>query len=273
MERISVLSKGISASVSIGGNFLDIEEDGYVGKLTPGMAEIYLWIHPGSVNLWGVDVDGRKNMQLRRNLSTSPALGKYYRQKIQIKESLEPGVYHTEYPINNLRVLQLASDGALEVWLATLFSQNGEFFLTIQRTEQARCYQGVYGVECPRSRYGGRNQNLTFFAQLLGEKIKDLPSIDEFRPDPEPMFTFKPGVNKGVVRWFTDAEGTGAIEVLQGIGKTAMARVHWSQIAKRGRRAYLREGEGVTFEALRSPEQTSGRETTFKLEAVGVTVV
>ena len=267
MEKISVPSMGISASVSIGSQFLDIGEDGYVGRLTLGMrAEIYVWIGQGHDDLYGVDVDGRKNMVLRRILP-APQGGKCYRSRVEVKTGLN-GAHHTQYPANNIRVLRLAPDGTLEVWLASLFSQNGEFFLTIQRTEKAWCHRsGETGVQCPGSRYGERAQNLAFFAQLLGEGVRDLPAEGESWPKTERPVTLRGG-NDGVTQWFTDAEGTGAIQTLKGL-----ARVHWSQITPRDRLAYLREGEKVTFKALRLPEKTSSRETALKLEAVGVTVV
>ena len=255
MERIADVSLGLTFQ----GKRIEIQENGYVGKLTPGQALIeVLTLHN---HLHGFTVDGRKNILPKRNLGLSDE-GRHYeiKIKIQIKTGLN-GVYHTEYPQNNLRLLKIDPDGTLHIWEIALISQDGDFFLTIQKTYETHYYREGGKLICPR--FAEWPQLVDFIMKIAGDGAKEIPTHktsdkgNACAPDLAP--------NTGYVLWFNHAQGVGAIQTPEG-----PARVHWRQIAKRNRLAFLASGEIVRYASLERPTHTKARPTSFKKEVLGV---
>ncbi len=261
MDRIN----GVSITVSMDGNVLEVQDDGYLGKLVPGQALIEVYVLPGC-NIYGFTVDGKKNVVPKKDwalLARPPKEGKHYKARVQIKTSLE-GVYHTEYSDNNLRLLELNSDGNVRIWEIALISQGGDFFVTIQQTYTVCCYSDGQKVVCPR--FDEKWPSIVkLLGKLLGDKVKGLAPVKEYQPEPEPTVDDL-APNTARVLWFNLARGgIGAITTPEG-----EARVYWKQVTKRNRLAFLVPGEVVRYESLGTPFQTRARPTAFKKQAVGV---
>lgn len=254
MEKIADVSLGLTFQ----GERIEIQENGYVGRLTPGQASIeVVTLHD---HLHGFTVDGRKNILPKRNLSHCEG-ERHYEIKIQIKAGLN-GVYYTEYPQNNLRLLEIGPDGALHIWEIALISQDGDFFLTTQKTYETYCYREGGKLICPR--FAEWPQLVDFIKKIVGDGVKKIPAHET--PDKENSGAPDLAPNTGYVLWFNHAQGIGAIQTPDGT-----ARVHWRQIARRNRLAFLASGEIVRYASLDRPTHTKARPTSFKKEVLGVT--
>ena len=252
-----------SVKVSFDGQRLEVQEDGYVGKLTLGMALIEAHVVPGS-NIYGFTVDGKKNVVSKRNWAppTKPQeQRKHYKLRVQIKKN-GIGVCHTEFPGNHFRLLRVAPRGTVRILEIALISQDGDFFLTTQQTYNARCYRDGEKIVCPT--FDRWPQMMEVLKGLLKDRVDKLKPIMEYRPEQEPTAADL-APNTARVLWFNLAWGIGAILTQEG-----MARVHWSGTARRPRLAVLFSGELVSYKLLREPHQTKLRSTSFRKEAVGV---
>lgn len=237
------------------------EEDGYVGQLTDDKAALDIYIERGR-EIHGFAVDGKKNVIPRKNVSEAASDGyKAYRTGIQIKVSLE-GTKHTEYPDNNIRLLEVLP-AQFRIWEVALVSQGGDFFVAVQKTYEAYCYCDGEKFSCPQ--FDDKWPQLGAFLEKLFEgKEDELPPLSSWQPEPETSAEgFAPKTGK--VLWFNFAQGVGAIITPKGT-----ARVHWTQVAKRGRRAYLLPGESVRYASLKAPQNTKLRASSFPNEAVRV---
>ena len=277
-RKIEIPGSGIFAGVRMGDSFLDIDDDGYVGQLPRGTAIIDVWVGADSDDTtYGVYVDGEKNMAYKSNLAL-PGRGKHYTQRVDIKE------YGTRYSGNNLRVLRLGSKGKLLIQEFTLVKQGEDFFFVTQETERARFYRDDEKLVCPGSRYDGRPQSLDFFAELLGEGVRDLASVMEYQEQPD-IDIQGMAPKTGKVLFYTRSMGSGGMVTPEG-----WARVRWNNINRDGRFAYLTEGDEVSYEELQASNQRQKqtgdlkqlatmyraaqlRETSFEYEAVGVTPI
>lgn len=252
--------EGVSLQLFHSGEPVSVDADGYAGRLSRGKALIQARVLPA--NVYGFTVDGRKYVSLKKETHVSGGQ-KIYRRKVQIKEANRPPfVTHTEYADNNLRLLRVDADGLVTTWETALISQGGEFFLTSQQIYQTRCYRDGDIISCPM--FDGRWPQL---ADLISQLVKDqdaLEDISAYRPEPK-IVSDGLGPNQARVDWFNQASGMGGL-----ITPAGAARVHWSEVQKRPRQAYLVPGELVAYESLRPPKQTTPRQTGFKLEAVGV---
>ncbi|MEE8131936.1 MAG: hypothetical protein V3T98_02730 [Candidatus Paceibacterota bacterium] len=259
-ERIPGVS---SIRVGLNGvGVLKIRESGYVGRLTGNQAFIEVHTIPGSNNIYCFAVDGKKNVSLKRNLALPVKQSEEgcYQVKIQIKTNSE-GIYHTEYPNNNIRPLVLNQNGLVEIWEIALISQDSEFFVTRQKIYEVRCYLGPNGkVVCPR--FNNWPQMVYLLSELLN--IKKLSPINGYKPLYGP--TAKGLKQKtGRVIWWNCAQGLGMIITPEGV-----ARVHWSEVCRYDILAYLIPGEIIEYKKLLTPYQTKERRTTFRKEAIGV---
>ena len=239
-----------------------VASDGYVGNFGPGVATLSVQILEQEKDRFhGITVDSKKNVVLKKDLAPVQGKeGKLYSAKCQIKLSMQ-GIPSTEYPENNLRLIELKGGGKFSIWEIALISQGGKFFLTVQETYRAECFLDEEGkIVCP---------HLDRWPQLLGvleglinrEKLKP---VSCYQPPPE-LDATNLGPNEGRVLWWNDAQGLGAIITPQG-----SARVHWSSISPRPRRSFLIPGETITFFGLYAPRETKGRPTSFRWEARGI---
>ena len=257
---------GVILNVFFGGRALEVEEDGYVGRLERGQAAIDVRVLPGA-SILGFTVNGKKDVTPKADLAPTadpPEEGHYYRLSVPIKTNAE-GIHYTDYLQNNLRLLRLDGDGKVRMWEIALISQGGDFFLTAQPTYTAQCYQDGDAIVCPR--FARWPQMLDFLGSLL-EGVGKVSHSAEYRDDEEEPSADGLEACTGRVIWFNLAQGLGAI-----ITPSGAARVHWSGIAKRPRLAYLAKGELVSFKELQEPRQTKPRLTAFDYEAVGVSPI
>lgn len=255
-------------------------EDGYLGQLRSGMLTLMAKVAAG-LPIYALDVDGQKNVRLRANKAAKadpPVEGKEFRVRIAVEygegDSYVNGelrvndLFFTRYPANNLRLLKLEPNGEFHIWEIAVISQNSDFFLTVQETYSGSCYRSDDGLACPR--VNKWPQMVQLLADIIGEAgLTGLPDLISYREDTVPPF-YTYGGDRGVVLWWNLASGLGCIQAEQG-----QARVHWTQVPKRPRLAFLAKNERVTFEKVESPTirvrpDGSQRPTGFKLEAKGV---
>ena len=81
----------------------------------------------------------------------------------------------------------------------------------------------------------------------------------------------------GKVFWWNSSVGTGSVGGVEYEGKEIQASVYWEEIQRlssnAGSRAYLIPGETVYYEELIPKRNPSGRNSEFKFELKGVTVI
>lgn len=270
MEQIP----GVTISVSLDGRPLEIQEDGYLGNFaaeqkSSNKATIAV-AAPAGTRVIGFMVDNQKNVTPKRNLAPKlqpPQDGILYNLNVQIKVSLN-GVLYADYPQNHMRFVELDTDGEVKMWEVALISQEGKFFLTVQNVYTTWMYRDENGeVVCPG--HAKWPQMVAFLVALYKEQAMNLSTLVEYYeqlPPPQEVNDLPQGF--GTVIWFNFAQGIGALQTRDG-----QARVHWSQVEPRGKRAYLLPCEIVQFDALRTPVSTKGRGTAFNKEAVGITLL
>ncbi len=249
---------------------LTVQEDGYVGKLTPGLARIKARLSPGR-RIHGLVVErrisgGRKISPLRvrgsRTLWYVKGVG-IERKYIGLPPVRE--VPMALYP-NSLRLVEEKPRGLFEVWEAALISQMGAFFFTVQQNFTLKAYWDGEKVVFPgfESWPPGSEWEAVgeFVLPLLASRLEELEPLVGYEPLPEAK-TNGLAPNFGRVLWWNYAQGKGAISTNKGA-----ALVRWWNVAKRGRLAFLTEGEQVRYVALHRP--ATRHPTHFEWEAAGV---
>src|SRR3989344_8897156 len=95
----------------------------------------------------GFHVDGKKNIARVRHDKDGDLV-----TRVAVKRSSREGgdVLHTEYPDNNIRLLEIRSEGEIALYEAAIVSQAGRFFLVCQRTAVARVFNDGGTVVCPQ---------------------------------------------------------------------------------------------------------------------------
>lgn len=271
---------GVKIALFVNGEQTKPEADGYVGRLDPvDTAFIEVRIRHGS-NGYGIAVDGNKNVVLKKDwlpFEDSEGSGRLFRQRVPIKLSLEK-VPHTEYTSNHLRVVKLYADGRTELWEIALISQDGNFFLTVQRTYDVRCYyhNGEEGVVCPyfQAPHHEWPQFVVILKQLFVGEVGVGNLTRGTRYQPEPVLSSNDlAPNMARVTWWNAAQGFGMVMTPEG-----PARLHWSQVTPRSRIVLFEPGELVRYAAIRTPvykkppkeSAAKDRTTSFQREVVGV---
>lgn len=243
------------------GTEIPVADDGYLGRLTTHALELHIRVEQG----YRIDaflVDGNKNVVAKKNLIEQPGSNKLYELTIPVHQKGTQSGFYVTYPTNNLRLAEQKETGTVQLWEIAVISQNGDFFLTIQPTYRVECYRHGNIIVYPY--FEKWLQMNDYLVSLLPSTVQPGP-LDDYKVEP-PLSTNGYTDNEAIVQWFNDAQGLGALVTNKGV-----ARVHWGQVPKRGRRAYLRPGEKVRFQELKPPTQTTARSTRFKWEATGVT--
>lgn len=260
----------VTVEVVFDGEMLTPDSDGYLGLLCPDAEFVVkIGVGPGTW-IHGFMVDGKKNVKPAKNHVQNLESGKLYRFKVPFRQGETTGEYSTVYPDNNLRLAQFRVDqpdfletGAVQLWEVAVVTQHGKLFLTEQATYHVACYEDR-GQTVVYPQFGNWPQVNDYLVPLLPPGLT-LRRLSSFQPNGHQADTPRNlGDKEGVVQWFNLAQGIGALSTRQG-----GVLVHWRQVLPRPRRAYLEQGEPVRFTALRKP---SSSRTTFKLEAVGVTL-
>jgi len=261
--------KGVKVEVWFEGERLSPDVDGYLGgdlQFKKEGGRVYYFslkcYVPVSERVYGMMVDGKKNVILMKNHSRDPSVA-LFSMKIPAKDE-NYGVLVTEYPQNNLRLLILKEEGRFEVWEIAIVSQDGLFFLTEQMDYEAQCFLDDTGeVVCPR--LAKWPQLIQLLASLV--KKEELLSISQYIPLPTPKADDLP-FQQGRVVWWNYAQGLGAIVIDK---KGTQAKVHWRDlIDQSGQLRALQPGQIVSYQRLVLPRQSKGRITGFLFEAIGV---
>lgn len=264
MEKTVKVTERVSIKVSYDGVEIIPDNDGHLGQLRPGSVLLEIYVATGRDYIYAFDVDAKKNINFKKDHSTDPTAENIFKTNIVIKTGLD-GAHHTEYPHNNTRLLRIYKNGHVELWEISIIAQNNNFFLTIEKVYDVRCYNNNGKLDCPRFSKWPQMLNLLLSSLL----IKNLSPISEYR---EEKMVRSGELPKGVghVQWWNIAQGFGAI-----ITPNGPARVHWSNIfpSNGDRFVSLNTGERVSYRKLIAPNQTKARSTNFRLEAVGVNAI
>lgn len=260
MEKVT---RRVDVKMFLNGGIITPETDGYVGQLSDrDEVIIEVSVDAGRDYIYGINVDGRKNICFKKDYSFSTDKH-IFKSTIKIKVGLG-GIFHTEYPHNNLRIIRVYKNGKVEMWEVALISRSGNFFLTTQKTYEVRCYKKDGEITCPT--FSKWPQMMDLLCVCLN--ISNLPPIEEYQE--ETLIDVKKlAKDTGIVQWWNNAQGVGMIMTSNG-----PARVHWKNIfpSNGSRLTYLTPGSTVKYKALVRPQQIKARSTAFRLEAVGVSV-
>ena len=271
MEQIP----GVRIQFFVDGEDVLVDEDGYVGRVyLPGQrAIIEAKVQVGSHG-YGLSIDGNKNVVFKRDwLSYEDEEGKGRLFKITVPfKTSNLGVPHTEYPANTLRMLEAYRDGRVQIWTISLVSQEGDFFLVTHKQYEVRCCYRMGAVYCPYFETPPHS-----WPQLIGVLqsvfadvgVDGLPSRFSI---PETEKFYLEG-HQGRGMFWSPEQQWGMVQTTEGT-----ARVHWTQVPRRPRRAFLVPGETVLYTELRTPlhqkppagSAAKERRTSFQKEAVGV---
>lgn len=267
--------RNIAVAVWYEGTECVIEDDGCLGYLVPPRVTLKVRIPPSEF-LWGFVVDGKKNVQLKRDLAPEMKTsmeGRMYSTRIDVKRAnpyldsgVARGICHTEYPVNNMRLLELSPDGQGSIYEIAIVSQGGMFFLTGQTTWRFGLFREDDHVACPYFREEVRRwPQFEDFVQRIfpPEWIGALAIVWDYQPDDPPSEPLQEYT--GRVSWYNLAQGIGAVETAQGA-----ARVHWTQVPPRPRLRYLVPGETIAFQRLCKPKETKLRRSAYTFEVEGV---
>ena len=241
------------------GEEMVIGQDGEIGYLEAGYS-VKLFIAPTESNIWLIEVDGKKNIVVRKPSETSSD----YVTSIHIWEAGVSKVACTRYPENHVRVLRYLSNGTVEMWEVALNSQSGKFWLTCQQSYSVSCGLIEDKFLCPQFAEKWPQLVATLENLLRGEKLP----TEATPPKEDNIPTNALTGSTGVTKWWNHAQQLGMI-----ITNThKKVRVHWSQIiAPNGARRFLTPGMVVSFKSLRPIVVHEGqRPTGFTHEAIGV---
>ncbi len=254
---------GVSVQVFFEGQELTIEADGAIGRTTrAGSYELRVTIL-GRKDLRAFLVDRQKNVNLLRAREVSDDLLYVYGRKIPLMWYPEKSV--TVYATNNLRLLEVVEDGFIKIWEVAVVVQDYNAFVTVQNTWRVPCYHEEIGlITCPQ--FADWPSMLQFLNEVLCEVSSIFPNAMSIHQE-SPKILPDLSDDEGEVIFWSDAQQWGAART--NIGSV---RVYWDQIRQSGRRMYLRSGDRIRFDALRTPHHSKGSKHTtgFTREAVGV---
>lgn len=212
----------------------------------------------------GFMVHGKKKhvIRLRNRIKEPGETLASYRIDIPVFSDPEGKTRYTRYPENHLRLLRVGGLGKLEIWEACVVSQDGLFFLAIEKTQEGVVYRD--GDQAVYPEFAKWVQFTAHLAELCAGRTQFLPPLVSAPKcvEADPSRPTRPNI--ATVMWWHAAEGIGCVMTNQG-----KARVHWSQIlGPEGRRMLLRRGESIRFSGSHSPSAES--RTSFQMELAGV---
>jgi len=227
-------------------------------------------------------VDGKKNVSALKPVDPQEGDDQFvWERKISIFHAAPSrfvttdeqvrGIYYTRYPDNLLKVARIGLGGKIEIWEIAVISQEGDFFLTVQRLYEAQALKSEKGsIKIPEF-----DQKWPQLAQLIRQVTTtmglSLEAESTAHQTVEENLAGDLSENEGRVVWYNAANGVGAIV----LGDGSQARVYWKEISQRdlGRR-YLVKGEKVRYATLKTPDVSpTKRQTGFQKEAIGVTLI
>jgi cold shock CspA family protein len=258
---------GVEIGIMLNRKPLNVDKDGHLGKIM-GACKVQIIAKVSEKeadNVFAINVDGKKNVVLKKNFSETPEQ-KLYLNAVEIKTNGQ--VFHTEYPNNHLRLLVVGKKGNIQIWEIALISQDGEFFVTQQKVWNTYCYNNHERVSCPLFEGAkGWPQMVETLKGLLSDQIAHLPSIEGKKEEDINLAGTKvTRSNSGVVVWWNQAQGYGVIKTPEGV-----AIAHWSNITRpNSQRAYLLPNEQVNFKNLVPSRSTKGRPSVIRHQAIDI---
>lgn len=238
------------------GTPITIEDDGYAGELEIGRYYLDSRIFFGSYS--GFKADKDKNVFPKSNLAKDGKT-KLYRAVVKVRNKGEKNF--TKYLDNNLRLLKINGNHVI-LWEIALVSQEGQFFVTIQKVYDDYLFNDDDKVYCRTF------EKWKQIMEYIDSKviINQLPPISEL-PPPAAAVIKSNGLlpNTGRVLWYNKAQQLGLIITPDGNRK-----IKGWQITRQGSRLdYYESGEKVSYMGITSPMNVE-RPTSFDKEAYGV---
>lgn len=189
MESIGVEWKivvpGVVATIAVGDQKLKIAEDGYLRDLSKREATLKLQLYilePISNDIHGINVDGAKNIQPKKNLVKNWADdggSKIYRAGIFVQEK------HGKVlcSLNEMGLVVVGNSGEVEIWEISVVAQGNECYLRCQRVYVVQCYTNGKAILCPFFAQEEHNwpQMRGYLKGLLAGDT-NLPPIAEYQP-------------------------------------------------------------------------------------------
>ncbi len=241
-----------------------------VGRLTNIETAVLMVAVDRQSGLFGLNVDGTKNVTLKKDWTPDDVATALFSVKVPIKtapgDAQRDAVFYTEYPANHLRLLSMDKAGNLRIYEISLISQNGDFFVATQCVYQTRVYRDVDGIFCPQWPDNKWPQLMELVGVLLKDHRTKLPERSKC-PAPERINGKSLENHTGVVQWYNLAQGYGCV-----ITNKGAARVHWSNLTGMNGQCFLEPGQKVTIGSVDKPKSSLRRTTQFRNEAFEVGV-
>jgi hypothetical protein len=264
---------GVTVSLWLAGQEVTVDSEGCVqAKLQEG-DQLILRVTHRRTDVHGFQVDGSKNVYLARNHGTEEY--RDYRRVLLIKRSQkDTRVLHTEYPENNVRLVEITANGTrFATYEACLISQpargrntlTNRFYLCFQRVYEAGLYEDDGFLSCPR--FQEQNEERLNWHSLMDAiedliEIGKLPARSEYQPENDSVDLIGLPENGAVVKWYNVANGFGCVQLADG----RVASIHWTQAPSRGEghRRYVVSGERLLVGAVEPHRGTKNRASTFE---------
>ncbi len=229
----------------------------------------------GNIELWfeadkaaGVvafEQDGRKNALAKRNLT--PELGvSTFQKTVRVFASKNEMLVVSRHPQNFIRFLMPGTNGSWAMDEVAVVAQANRVFLTFQRLYYGRAFLAENGgiVDPSFARW-------VSLQKMLGEVAwqGNLSPVAEYAPRPPDVPEVKDG--RGVVKFWNLAQGWGSVYVREN-AEPAEARAHWAHVSAKGKFAFLRQGDVVSYD-IASAKGLPDRPTQFRYELFNVLVI
>lgn len=301
-SRMLKLSAPVNVTLSQGGRLLGFDGNGKVTDRI-GLGTVILTVAATpDYSMLGVTIDETQHTPTKLKDEGDANTGAIYRKSIRIQKTPD-GKFYPDPKEANLRWVEIspritANAGQpdeehgifIELVVASLVAQKGQFFLTYQSmvSTEAVVWQGT--VKIPEMRRSKTWQALGKYLEMeLGDLIGQLPFREREELSAPKLNEYDHALaaglpnNEGIVDWYSLRRQYG--DVLTNRGP---ARCHWSKIQTQRLDGlqYLLGGERVTFEGIgkaNPPKQTfkdpkqlqrvPPRKTGFEWEIQGVKVV
>src|SRR3989344_2784633 len=242
---------GVSVEVSFDGTQMVPLANSFVGCVTPAFGKVVLCVKVASERggfIYALTVDQKKNVVKKKNLASGLFCVAHYRAIVPIRMS-SGGSYCAEEAHNCIRLLEFYGNtgfrtNGLRVWEVAIVSQNGEFFLTVQKEYEADLWQESSGgnLFITEEKLMNWPQMRVAIGELFPKAWAPLPLQPGigFKADPFAGETPSRGVAR--VKWYSPRSGLGALRTMEGD-----ARVDWTQVSPRDGFSYLVAGELVSY--------------------------
>jgi len=263
---------GISASVVQGGKTLEVEWDGLVSALKKGHVKLEVRIESGQeVHALDVGADENRTVRLLDHPELDLLEGASRGYDIQFPILSGKGGVYTKYPKNQIRLMIVGDDYAIEIWQIAVAAQHGMLFLAATRQYDCGLFQSEDGdLACPY--FEPWSSFLEILDELFGDRIDQLAPIDDC-PEEQEVDPSAVEIGRGFVRRWDVARNVGTVVTRFGEAKIYFKAVPPRpefQDGERCRHRYLEKWEEVDVVDISFPKgQTNFGMEIFKVKFLG----